>query len=107
MVRVPGGGVADRQPDAHPLAGHRDVGGHRLPAAVQDGGGDPVHRGGQPQRHHRWRAADDGANALPWAEDAAWKRDFYKLDMTPEQLAHARSEMDSQKAILAGKLAKD
>ncbi len=40
-----------------------------------------------------------------WAEDAAWKRDFYKLDMTPEQLAHARSEMDSQKAILADKLA--
>ena len=41
-----------------------------------------------------------------WSEDAAWKRDFYKLDMTPEQLAHARSEMDSQKAILADKLAK-
>lgn len=40
-----------------------------------------------------------------WSEDSAWKRDFYRLDMTPEQLAHARAEMDSQKAILAGKLA--
>jgi hypothetical protein len=42
-----------------------------------------------------------------WAEDAAWKQDFYKLDMTPEQLARARSEMDSQKAILASKLQSD
>ncbi len=42
-----------------------------------------------------------------WAEDAAWKRDFYRLDMTPEQIAKARSEMDNQKAVLAGKLATD
>ena len=42
-----------------------------------------------------------------WAEDAAWKRDFYRLDMTPQQIARARSEMDSQKAILASKLATD
>ncbi len=39
-----------------------------------------------------------------WAEDAAWKRDFYRLDMTPEQIERARREMDGQKAILAGKL---
>ena len=39
-----------------------------------------------------------------WAEDAAWKRDFYRLDMTEEQLAKARAEMDNQKAILASKL---
>ena len=42
-----------------------------------------------------------------WSEDAAWKRDFYKLDMTPEQLAKARDEMDGQKAVLAAKLAGD
>lgn len=42
-----------------------------------------------------------------WAEDAAWKRDFYRLDMTAEQLERARSEMDNQKAILANKLAAD
>ena len=40
-----------------------------------------------------------------WAEDAAWKRDFYRLDMTPEQIERARAEMDSQKAVLANKLA--
>ena len=40
-----------------------------------------------------------------WAEDAAWKRDFYRLDMTPEQIARAREEMDGQKAVLAAKLA--
>ena len=39
-----------------------------------------------------------------WAEDAAWKRDFYRLDMTPEQIERARAEMDSQKAVLANKL---
>ncbi len=39
-----------------------------------------------------------------WAEDAAWKRDFYKLDLTPEQIAKAREEFDSQKAILSAKL---
>ena len=42
-----------------------------------------------------------------WSEDAAWKRDFYKLDMTSEQLAKAREEMDGQKAVLAAKLAGD
>jgi hypothetical protein len=40
-----------------------------------------------------------------WAEDAGWKRDFYRLDMTPEQIAAAREQMDGQKAILAAKLA--
>lgn len=39
-----------------------------------------------------------------WAEDAAWKRDFYKLDMTPEQIAKARAEFDGQKSILQSKL---
>ena len=39
-----------------------------------------------------------------WAEDAAWKRDFYKLDMTPEQIAKARAEFDGQKSILRAKL---
>ncbi len=42
-----------------------------------------------------------------WAEDAAWKRDFYRLDMTPEQIEKARAEMDNQKAILASKLGQD
>lgn len=39
-----------------------------------------------------------------WAADATWKRDYYNLDLSPEQVAHARAEMDSQKAILAAKL---
>jgi hypothetical protein len=39
-----------------------------------------------------------------WAEDASWKRDFYRLDLTPEQIAKARAEFDGQKAILADKL---
>ena len=39
-----------------------------------------------------------------WAEDAAWKRDFYPLDMTPEQIAKAREEFDGHKAILQDKL---
>ena len=39
-----------------------------------------------------------------WAGDAAWKRDFYKLDMTPEQIAKARAEFDGQKSILQAKL---
>ncbi len=39
-----------------------------------------------------------------WAADAAWKRDFYKLDLTPEQIARAREEFDVQKAVLKGKL---
>ena len=42
-----------------------------------------------------------------WAEDAAWKRDFYRLDLTPEQIASARSEFDTQKAILNTKLRPD
>lgn len=42
-----------------------------------------------------------------WAGDAAWKRDFYRLDMTPEQIERARAEMDTQKAVLANKLASD
>jgi hypothetical protein len=39
-----------------------------------------------------------------WAEDAAWKRDFYRMDMTEEQVAKARAEFDAQKAILNAKL---
>lgn len=39
-----------------------------------------------------------------WAEDAAWKRDFYRLDLTPEQMARARAEFDVQKSVLASKL---
>jgi hypothetical protein len=39
-----------------------------------------------------------------WANDAAWKRDFYRLDLTPEQMARAREEFDAQKAILKVKL---
>lgn len=39
-----------------------------------------------------------------WAEDAAWKRDFYRLDLTPEQIAKARAEFDGQKAVLKAKL---
>lgn len=42
-----------------------------------------------------------------WAEDATWKRDFYRLDLTPEQIANARDQMDQQKAVLATKLAND
>jgi hypothetical protein len=39
-----------------------------------------------------------------WAEDCAWKRDFYRLDLTAEQVERARSEFDTQKAILSDKL---
>ena len=39
-----------------------------------------------------------------WDEDGAWKRDFYRLDLTPEQIAKARAEFDGQKAILGEKL---
>jgi hypothetical protein len=39
-----------------------------------------------------------------WSDDPAWKRDFYRLDLTPEQIAAAKAEFDSQKAILAAKL---
>lgn len=39
-----------------------------------------------------------------WAEDTSWKDDFYRLDLTPEQIAKAREEFDSQKAVLKAKL---
>jgi hypothetical protein len=39
-----------------------------------------------------------------WADDSSWKDDFYRLDMTPEQIAKAREEFDSQKAVLKAKL---
>ena len=39
-----------------------------------------------------------------WAADASWKRDFYRLDLTPEQIEKARAEFDAQKAVLAAKL---
>jgi hypothetical protein len=39
-----------------------------------------------------------------WAEDASWKDDFYRLDLTPEQIAKAREEFDVQKAVLRAKL---
>ena len=39
-----------------------------------------------------------------WAEDSAWKDDFYRLDLTPEQIAKAREEFDVQKSVLKAKL---
>jgi hypothetical protein len=39
-----------------------------------------------------------------WAEDPSWKDDFYRLDLTPEQIAKAREEFDSQKSVLKAKL---
>jgi len=39
-----------------------------------------------------------------WAVDPSWKDDFYRLDLTPEQISKAREEFDSQKAILKEKL---
>jgi len=39
-----------------------------------------------------------------WSEDPSWKDDFYRLDLTPEQIAKAREEFDSQKAVLKVKL---
>ena len=39
-----------------------------------------------------------------WAEDPLWKDDFYRLDLTPEQIAKAREEFDTQKAVLKAKL---
>ncbi len=39
-----------------------------------------------------------------WADDPSWKNDFYRLDLTPEQIANAREEFDSQKAVLKAKL---
>jgi hypothetical protein len=42
-----------------------------------------------------------------WAEDPSWKDDFYRLDLTTEQIAKAREEFDSQKAILKTKLETD
>ena len=39
-----------------------------------------------------------------WDEDSSWKEDFYRLDLTPQQIARAREEFDSQKAVLKAKL---
>jgi len=39
-----------------------------------------------------------------WADDQSWKEDFYRLDLTPEQIAKAREEFDTQKAVLKRKL---
>ena len=39
-----------------------------------------------------------------WAEGPSWKDDFYRLNLTPEQIAKAREEFDSQKAVLKAKL---
>jgi hypothetical protein len=39
-----------------------------------------------------------------WAEGSSWKEDFYRLDLTPEQIAKAREEFDAQKAVLKAKL---
>jgi len=39
-----------------------------------------------------------------WAEDSSWKEDFYRLDLTPDQIAKAREEFDTQKAVLKDKL---
>jgi len=39
-----------------------------------------------------------------WAENSSWKEDFYRLDLTPEQIAKAREEFDTQKAVLKAKL---
>ena len=43
-------------------------------------------------------------SAYRWAEDSSWKEDFYRLDLTPEQIAKARQEFDAQKAVLKAKL---
>lgn len=42
-----------------------------------------------------------------WNEDPSWKDDFYSLDLAPEEVAEAREEFDSQRAILKGKLLPD
>jgi len=42
-----------------------------------------------------------------WANDPSWKDDFYRLDLTPEQIAKAREEFDTQKAALKAKLETD
>ena len=42
-----------------------------------------------------------------WADDPSWKEDFYRLDLTPEHIARAREEFDSQKAVLKAKLRTD
>ncbi len=39
-----------------------------------------------------------------WSEDSLWKEDFYRLDLTPEQIAKAREEFDTQKAVFKAKL---
>ena len=39
-----------------------------------------------------------------WTEDPSWKDDFYRLDVTPEQIAKAREEFDTQKSVLKARL---
>ena len=34
-----------------------------------------------------------------WSDDPAWKKDFWNLDLTPEQMAKQKVEFDRQKAI--------
>jgi hypothetical protein len=46
-------------------------------------------------------------SAYRWADDATWKEDFYRLDLSPEQIAKAREEFDEQKAVLKAKLEGD
>ena len=36
---------------------------------------------------------------LRWSDDPAWKRDFWNLELTPEQMAKQKAEFDRQKAI--------
>ncbi len=39
-----------------------------------------------------------------WTEDPSWKEDFYRLDLTPEQIVKARQEFDIQKTVFKAKL---
>ncbi len=34
-----------------------------------------------------------------WRDDPSWKKDFYSLEVPPEQLAKQKAEFDRQKAI--------
>ena len=34
-----------------------------------------------------------------WSDDPAWKKDFWSLELTPEQMAKQKAEFDRQKAI--------
>lgn len=40
-----------------------------------------------------------------WSDDPSWKKDFYRLDVSPEQLARQRAEFDRQKEIAKAKAA--